>query len=98
VPRHRRKPHTPESRRCLIPLRISHQIAGENMENRIDAAMERDVNKALAINALLGTSHAWTYMEYCRVPPYVILRVLSEPELRRSAEPLPTPQHGATSE
>jgi len=67
------------------------------MKDRTNAAMERDVNKALVIDALLGPSHAWTYMEYCKVPPYVILRVLAEPELRRIAAPLPLARQDGAS-
>jgi hypothetical protein len=58
-------------------------IAGGKMKKRSNAAMERDINKALAVHTLLGASHAWAYMEHCKVPPHVILRVLSEPQLRR---------------
>lgn len=68
------------------------------MENRHNATMERDVNKALLIDSLLGTSHAWTYMEHCQVPPYVILRVLCEPELRRAAAALPALRQAAAAE
>jgi hypothetical protein len=48
------------------------------MYARTNITMAAEVNNGLRIDAAQGPLYAWSYLEYCRVPQSVILRVLTE--------------------
>jgi hypothetical protein len=48
--------------------------------------MTKDVDKGMQIQSTQGPSLAWNYMQYCRVPQEVILRVLMEQDLREKPD------------
>jgi hypothetical protein len=46
--------------------------------------MAKEVDNGLKIDAVQGPSVAWTYLQGCKVPQAIILRVLADPQCRRS--------------